>query len=465
MASTMEQPRWLATAWARAWPARGRRRRRQRAHPRLLPRRRPSREPARRGGLVRGVRRRVPRTRGHRLDALADGALVPALGRGRWTRAASAPSRCLSRGSDPAAGHVGFLRRRDRRARRAARRQPGRCGERRRVSEDAAARLPLAAGATGARSRSPRCPVAHATIRCSRAPSRTSSKWRAATATIRTIPAARPTAASRSTVFADWKGVRLDAGIARSAARPSCGASRTRPCATSTSRATGRRRTAPSSPAALAFFHFDAAVNHGVTGAMRLLQQRRRHRRRRRDRPRHARRHRRALRRRRACSATPRCAARAIARCTHFWRFGRGWLARVDTTLGARRRDQLRGTTRTTSHDEQKGPTDHDGNKPGHAAERQVVGTIDHHLGRHHHRRCRRCCRRSARRSASTSPAISCAKPGERNCADGAGGRRSRRHDHDDLRTRARHQAARATQHATEAVSARAFMTSSGGAT
>ena len=82
----------------------------------------------------------------------------------------------------------------------------------------------------------------------------------------------------------------------------------------------------------LAFFHFDAAVNHGVTGAMRLLQ--------------------RAAgtdadgeigpNTRAAVAAIPatelirryadvrRARYRALP---HFWRFGRGWLARVDKTL------------------------------------------------------------------------------------------------------------------------------------
>lgn len=83
---------------------------------------------------------------------------------------------------------------------------------------------------------------------------------------------------------------------------------------------------------ALAFFHFDASVNHGVTGAMRLLQ--------------------RAVgtdadgeigpNTRAAIARVPidecllryaevrRARYRALP---HFWRFGRGWLRRVDTTL------------------------------------------------------------------------------------------------------------------------------------
>src|SRR5262245_45681193 len=83
---------------------------------------------------------------------------------------------------------------------------------------------------------------------------------------------------------------------------------------------------------ALAFFHFDAAVNQGVTGAIRLLQ--------------------RAVctdadgeigpNTRSAIAQMPLEAvldAYACERCSryrslpHFWRFGRGWLNRVDTAL------------------------------------------------------------------------------------------------------------------------------------
>lgn len=87
---------------------------------------------------------------------------------------------------------------------------------------------------------------------------------------------------------------------------------------------------------ALAFFHFDAAVNHGVTGAMRLLQ--------------------RAVGTDADGEIGPNTRA-AIARLPideilqryaevrraryrslqHFWRFGRGWLARVDKTLSRAR--------------------------------------------------------------------------------------------------------------------------------
>ena len=104
---------------------------------------------------------------------------------------------------------------------------------------------------------------------------------------------------------------------------------------------------------ALAFFHFDAAVNHGVTGAMRLMQ--------------------------RAVGSEPdgeigpntRAAIAALSvgdvlqryaqarraryrALHHFWRFGRGWLARVDTTL-ARASAIAADTTRRPAN-EQKGP-------------------------------------------------------------------------------------------------------------
>ncbi len=89
---------------------------------------------------------------------------------------------------------------------------------------------------------------------------------------------------------------------------------------------------APELPPAIAFMHFDAAVNHGVTGAARLLQE--------------------AVgvaidgeigpRTLRAVATAPvrvSLAAYADARrrryrsLPHFWRFGRGWLARVERTL------------------------------------------------------------------------------------------------------------------------------------
>ncbi len=99
---------------------------------------------------------------------------------------------------------------------------------------------------------------------------------------------------------------------------------------------------------ALAFFHFDAAVNHGVTGAMRLLQRavgsdvdgeigpdtRA------------------AIARLSSEEAVQRYAEARRARyraLPHFWRFGRGWLARVDKTLArARALDAARGDADTT---------------------------------------------------------------------------------------------------------------------
>ena len=154
-------------------------------------------------------------------------------------------------------------------------------------------------------------------------------------------------------VFAAWKGVRLDdASIASLQAE-------LRRIATRTVRDIYFARywtpahCAELSPA-LAFFHFDAAVNHGVTGAMRLMQ--------------------------RAVGSEPdgeigpntraAIAALSVGRVLqryaearraryralhHFWRFGRGWLARVDTTLARANRAIAADTTRTPA-DEQKGP-------------------------------------------------------------------------------------------------------------
>jgi uncharacterized protein (TIGR02594 family) len=128
-------------------------------------------------------------------------------------------------------------------------------------------------------------------------------------------------------VYAEWKGVEPDEGLEAELKRISDEAVRDiylqrywRPAHCT--------EMAP----ALAFLHFDAAVNHGVTGAMRLLQ--------------------------RAVGTDPDGeigpnTRAAIARFSmadvlrryadarraryralpHFWRFGRGWLARVDKTL------------------------------------------------------------------------------------------------------------------------------------
>jgi lysozyme family protein len=102
-------------------------------------------------------------------------------------------------------------------------------------------------------------------------------------------------------------------------------------------------------PPALAFFHFDAAVNQGVTGAARMLQQ---------------------------SVGTDidgeigpltlaAVAGQSVARTlslyadvrrqryrslSHFWRFGKGWLARVDRTLArAQAIDRAQPSTPTTN--------------------------------------------------------------------------------------------------------------------
>jgi lysozyme family protein len=128
-------------------------------------------------------------------------------------------------------------------------------------------------------------------------------------------------------VYADWKGVAPDAALKEELQSIS----------TATAGAIyAARYWTPAGcddlPPALAFFHFDTAVNHGVTGAIRLLQQ--------------------AVgtdidgemgpltlaaavrapiaETLQAYAEVRRARYRALP---HFWRFGRGWLARVDTTL------------------------------------------------------------------------------------------------------------------------------------
>lgn len=132
-------------------------------------------------------------------------------------------------------------------------------------------------------------------------------------------------------VFADWRGVRLDAG-SRAALKTEL-----QSIDDQTVRAIYRKRYwkpagCAAMPAALALFHFDAAVNHGVTGAIRLLQG--------------------AvgtdvdgeigpLTRAAIARLAPEDILRRYADARrkryrglpHFWRFGRGWLNRVGATL------------------------------------------------------------------------------------------------------------------------------------
>jgi HK97 family phage portal protein len=136
-------------------------------------------------------------------------------------------------------------------------------------------------------------------------------------------------------VFARWKGVALDGGTRERVK------AELKSIPEATARAIYRARYwTPAQcellAAPLAFFHFDAAVNHGVSGATRLLQQ--------------------AVGTDVDGEIGPLTMA-AIARMPvtavldayadarreryrslpHFWRFGRGWLARVDTALGRAR--------------------------------------------------------------------------------------------------------------------------------
>jgi uncharacterized protein (TIGR02594 family) len=136
-------------------------------------------------------------------------------------------------------------------------------------------------------------------------------------------------------VYADWRGIALNAG---SRARLKTELQR---ISNATVRAIYRKRYwvpagCPEMAPALALFHFDAAVNHGVTGAIRLLQDavgtdidgeigpltRA------------------AIARLPAKETLRRYADARRARyrgLPHFWRFGRGWLNRVGATLASAR--------------------------------------------------------------------------------------------------------------------------------
>ena len=158
-------------------------------------------------------------------------------------------------------------------------------------------------------------------------------------------------------VFADWKGMALDAS-----SRVALTAALRRIPETAVRDIYFARYWVPGHcselAGALALFHFDAAVNHGVTGAMRLLQ--------------HAvgtdadgeigPNTRAAIARLPLDETLQRYAEARRARYRalhHFWRFGRGWLARVDKTLAraaAIAAGADAGTTRTPT-EQQKGPT------------------------------------------------------------------------------------------------------------
>jgi lysozyme family protein len=151
-------------------------------------------------------------------------------------------------------------------------------------------------------------------------------------------------------VYADWKGVPADAclkeelkHIPEEAVRAIYAARYWAPA--------GCAQLVP----ALAFFHFDTAVNHGVVGAIRLLQQ--------------------AVGTDVDGEIGPLTLA-AVARRTidetleayadvrraryralpHFWRFGRGWLRRVDSTLARAR--EIAARSASSFPTQQKGPDD-----------------------------------------------------------------------------------------------------------
>jgi uncharacterized protein (TIGR02594 family) len=154
-------------------------------------------------------------------------------------------------------------------------------------------------------------------------------------------------------VFADWRGVKLDGGsrVALKAELQNIDLQ--------TVRAIYRKRYwkpagCAAMPAPLALFHFDAAVNHGVTGAIRLLQS--------------------AvgtdvdgeigpLTRAAIARLSPEEILRRYANVRreryralpHFWRFGRGWLNRVGATL--KRAFDLAATEPATAS-QQEGPRD-----------------------------------------------------------------------------------------------------------
>ena len=128
-------------------------------------------------------------------------------------------------------------------------------------------------------------------------------------------------------VYASWKGVRADARLKEQLKNISDDEVRAIYAARY-----WRSAQCAALPDAIAFFHFDAAVNHGVTGATRLLQ--------------------RAvgtdadgeigpltlaavdrLPVREALEAYADARRKRYRALPHFWRFGRGWLRRVDVAL------------------------------------------------------------------------------------------------------------------------------------
>ena len=297
----------------------------------------------RRDRLVRRLPRLVPGARRHRQHPLADGALLSRLGRARSPSSRPGAIAVLSRTADPALGHVGFLVGETADRHHPARRQPERRRHRRSLPPRPPPRPALACHRIGRRSPPPVIPDgAPAPIRDPGAASDAAFE-----------PRPRPRARN---------GRRLDRRPLRSRRphqlrhharhlRPRQGRrAHRRQLRRAQSRAEihparhraphlsrallAARPPARRLPPPLAFFHFDAAVNQGVTGAARLLQEavgaeidgeig-----------PRDAGQGRRA-------PVPETLALYADARRRHyrslstFWRFGKGWLARVDRTLAA----------------------------------------------------------------------------------------------------------------------------------
>ena len=127
-------------------------------------------------------------------------------------------------------------------------------------------------------------------------------------------------------------------------------------------------------------------------GAARMLQQAVGADDRRRDRPARRSARRRASRRPTRSRSTPTSAAGTTARSSTFWRFGNGWLARVDRTLAAALQLSLHSAL---PHPATQGadpwPT-HPASLPP-RPRRQMVGPVHDHLGRHHHHPVHRAAR------------------------------------------------------------------------
>ncbi len=192
-------------------------------------------------------------------------------------------------------------------------------------------------------------------------------------------------------------------------------------------------------PPPLAVFHFDTAVNHGVDGAARMLQQ--------------------AVKVDSDGEIGPATLAAIAARpiqqtlgayaeirrqryrsLAHFWRFGKGWLRRVDATLAlATSLNRAIPPTSSTPQPTEKQPmsTEIDNTAQPTADRAQVVGPLHDHLGRRRHH----ALDRASRAGPGDRPQHHrrAHPPARRQCgAFRAGARRPRRHRSGHLRPRPR---------------------------